>query len=489
MLREYIPPIPPLSTFLKMPPTLANTLYYGVGFFGLGIISLASLGMKNVLGDICRRLWDRKNDHVKGLKQTIAHRDAEILHLRNSLSSAEARSVGFERQLADARKQVTQVNQQKTELETRKRAVSVQKENVEYELGLRQEELSASREDVQRVQETLRQTQTLLDIRTSELRVSEAFLSRSDRFAGADVTKMIETLNFEIHQTASLMADEFSPQLKLSGGPGAMVPSVNEQGVGVHEAAVVHTEDILGEGVAKMLQTFNHREDGILLQIAFQASMCAFTEWIMDSWCYHQRESEVEAVLQEIYELLRETEEQSVSARWRILTRKYVRQLFPPVEQPSLTYHIFAACANILITAGLHESEQQLMDTLAARFSKQIADLVDRAIHLNNVIGDDVTSCEFVPIYCTPDVIFDPGTMEAPYSTGITGQESDKIMCTTDLGLLRAEKVQGEERTWHNSILLKPKIIMAADFTASPTSTDSSPGWKTRWSDGQTPEV
>ncbi|KAJ4471453.1 hypothetical protein J3R30DRAFT_3660195 [Lentinula aciculospora] len=300
------------------------------------------------------------------------------------------------------------------------------------------------------------------------------FLPQADRYAGADIMKMIETLNSEIHQTASIMADVFSPDLQ---GPGT---STDDDEVRVH-GAVVHTQEILGESMTKMLQTFNHQEENILLQIAFQASMCAFTDWIIDSWCYRDRDSEGEAVLQETYEQLRETEEQPVSARWRILTRKYVRQLYPTVEQPNPANHILDACANILIISGLHESEERLLDRLAARFSDRLALIVERAVHLNNAIGDDVTSCEFVPIYCTPDIAFDSGTMENATDNGsasgghelIFVQHENKILCTTDLGLLRAEKVQGEERTWHNTILLKPKIIMPSGLTASPTSSES----------------
>ncbi|KAJ3891815.1 hypothetical protein GG344DRAFT_88055 [Lentinula edodes] len=326
-------------------------------------------------------------------------------------------------------------------------------------------------------------------MRTAELKVAQAFLPRSDRYAGADIMKMVESLNSEIHQTASIMADVFSPDLQ---GPGTVL---GDGEVGLHEAAV-HTEEILGEGMTKILQTFNHQEENILLQIAFQASMCAFTEWIMDSWCYHDRDSEVEAVLQETYEQLRETEEQPVSARWRILTRKYVRKLYPRVEQPNLAYHILAACANILITSGLHESEQGLLERLAARFADRVALIVERAVHLNNVIGDDITSCEFVPIYCTPDVAFDPSTMENATENGsaTAGHEAifvhneNKILCTTDLGLLKAEKVHGEEGTWDNTVLLKPKIVMPSALTASPTSSES-PDWRTQSLHGEQEEL
>lgn len=107
---------------------------------------------------------------------------------------------------------------------------------------------------------------------------------------------------------------------------------------------------------------------------------------------------------------------------------------------------------------------------------------MERAIHFNNAIGDDITSCEFVPIYCTPDVAFDPSTMEntlADTQEGVVQQKEEKILCTTDLGLLRAEKVQGEERMWHHTVLLKPNIVMASGLTASPKASES-PDWKGR---------
>ncbi|KAE9390768.1 hypothetical protein BT96DRAFT_925684, partial [Gymnopus androsaceus JB14] len=321
--------------------TTSTTLaYYGVGI--LGIFSLVSLGMNKIFGCIlpwtgsAQRHRHLSSEDLEVLRRVLSERDSEISELRKSLSTAENNTKRTERELGDARKEVEHVNRRRTDLEKQAREALVKKEALENELGLRAEELALSREDEQRVQEALEQTKTLLGVRTSELKVAEAFLSRSDRYAGADIMKMIETLNSEIHQTASIMADVFSPDL--------LRPGSETDEPGVHEA-VTHTEEILGEGMTKILQTFNHQEDSVILQIAFQASMCAFTEWIMDSWCYHDRDSEVE--------LLRETEEQSVSARWRILTRKYVRQLYPAVEKPNLAYHILLACANILIVAGL----------------------------------------------------------------------------------------------------------------------------------------
>lgn len=313
--------------------TAAALAYYGVGI--LGIFSLASLGMNKVFG--CGFIWPwswtrslkRLSRHhrvssedFQVLQHALSERDTEIMELRKALSTATAQatatsenhshsgqcnnnhtnasktSTSVERELEDARKEIERMNRRRMDLEKQTREALVKKETLENELVERDAELGLSRENAERVQESLEHTKTLLDARTSELKfaVAEAFLSRSaDRYAGADIMRMIETLNSEIRQAASIMADVFSPDLQQQ-------PRKRN----IHEA-VAHTEEILGEGMTKILETFNHQEDNIILQIAFQASMCAFTEWIMDSWCYHDRDSEVELVLQETYEQLRET--------------------------------------------------------------------------------------------------------------------------------------------------------------------------------------
>ncbi|KAJ3806837.1 hypothetical protein F5876DRAFT_68613 [Lentinula aff. lateritia] len=286
-------------TTTTFPTTLA---YYGAGI--IGFFTLASFGMKKIFG--CFR-WipfsrnDLPTNVIQDLRQTLSQRDAEIVELRGSLSTAENRSTKTARELEASRKEIEHVNRTRTDLEKRAREALIGKEALEHQLDTRAEELATSREDASTIKEALNHAKTLLDMRTAELKVAQAFLPRSDRYAGADIMKMVESLNSEIHQTASIMADVFSPDLQ---GPGTVLVDGE---VGLHEAAV-HTEEILGEGMTKMLQTFNHQEENILLQIAFQASMCAFTEWIMDSWCYHDRDSEVEAVLQETYEQLRETD-------------------------------------------------------------------------------------------------------------------------------------------------------------------------------------
>ncbi|KAJ3731589.1 hypothetical protein DFJ43DRAFT_1155255 [Lentinula guzmanii] len=446
-------------TNIPFPTTLA---YYGAGI--IGIFTLASFTMKKILG--CIPWTPSGRDYLsveegEELRQQLSRKEVEITELRSSLSAAEDRSRRTARELEVSRKEVEaeHVNRTRTDSGKMAREVLGGKEALEHELEIQVKELAASRKDTNKAQEALAQMKTSLSIQSAELKVAQTFQSIPDRYAGADVLGMIETLNSEILRTASIMADVFAPDLQH---PGTVV---GDNEAGKHEAAM-DTEAILGESVTKMLQTFNHQEENIILQIAFQALMVELVCRKHTSSCEKQRNSPC------------------------LQVAHFDSQICPPdlstIKQQDLTYRILAACANILIISGLHESEQRLLNRLAARFSDRLTLIVERAMHLNDVIGDDITSCEFVPIYCFPAVPFEPSTMENATDNGSPGggyeavfvPNENKILCTTDLGLLRAEKVQGEERTWDNTVLLRPKIVMPSGLTISPTSSES-PDWKT----------
>ncbi|KAF9262588.1 hypothetical protein L218DRAFT_960049 [Marasmius fiardii PR-910] len=218
-----------------------------------------------------------------------------------------------------------------------------------------------------------------------------------------------------------------------------------------------------------MLSGFDHHRGIVLLQIAFQASMCAYSEWITTSWVYRDRDDE--QIIQEIYDRLREREEHPISSHWRILTRKYVRQVFRHTPQVDLSDYFFDAFANILVTAGLRNSGtmDELTEQLKAQFASHIAEVINRAIKLNNVIGDGITSCELVPINCETGILFDEDSMENSFDVPSWKNSSaeESILCTTELGLLRSEKVQGKDGEWTHLILLKPKAVLQSAFQAT----------------------
>lgn len=157
-------------------------------------------------------------------------------------------------------------------------------------------------------------------------------------------------------------------------------------------------------------------------------------------------------------------EEQAVSARWRVLTRTHIQRLFN--EPPHLTDYFIDAFVNILISAGVKDAqdEEHLRSAVADKIGDRVTLVTQSAIHLNKVIGEGVTSCELLTLYVVPEAPFDYATMDdtfnRPNSREKEARTAENILCTTDLGLLRAEKVKGKEGEWDKLILLKPKVIL-----------------------------
>ncbi|KAG7091391.1 hypothetical protein E1B28_010429 [Marasmius oreades] len=438
--------------------TSSSVTYYGVGF--LGIFSIASYFS-------IAKLWerfangrensvDRMQRHIDTLNQALERREAEMNQLRGDLAAAAEAMRQREKTWEKDRKEI---EEECKDLERRRQEASEQNTVLAESLQAYTQEVQLAKEEVAR----LRSLKEELETSTSAMR-EQTFPAGTNRISDTDVTFMVAGLNGDILRTAQLLTEFFESESRdrMQGlGEDALL-----------EGAIDFTKEILGDRMTDMLSGFNHREV-VLLQIAFQASICAYSEWITTSWVYRDRDDE--QMIQEIYDRLREREEQPISSRWRVLTRKYVRQVFRHTPQVDLSDYFFDAFANILVTAGLQNSGTlgELTDQLKTHFASHIADIINRAIKLNNVIGDDITSCELVPINCETGILFDEDSMENTFDPPSWSNSftEENILCTTELGLLRSEKVHGKEGEWTHLILLKPKVVLQSAFrTVSPVS-------------------
>lgn len=120
--------------------------------------------------------------------------------------------------------------------------------------------------------------------------------------------------------------------------------------------------------------------------------------------------------------------------------------------------------ANIFIAAGFKESLAALQLQITTCFGERIHLVMQCAQHLNKTIGEGVTSCDLEPLYIESTIPFDSQTMDDSLNTSdplLTPTPSDeKVLCTTDMGLGRAEKISGTSGEWHEVTLLKPKVIL-----------------------------
>lgn len=153
--------------------------------------------------------------------------------------------------------------------------------------------------ELQRAKTEQQQTAQLLETRTAELRGAEAFLTKADQLSNVEVVGLLENLNSEIMQIAAGMTEELAIEEKR------IDTEAKEQESDEAREAYARAEDTVGPRMAELLKNSEHHEDPILVQLAVQASMAAYTHWIISSWVFESPEDE--HMLSEIYARVRET--------------------------------------------------------------------------------------------------------------------------------------------------------------------------------------
>jgi hypothetical protein len=153
-----------------------------------------------------------------------------------------------------------------------------------------------------------------------------------------------------------------------------------------------------------------------------------------------------------------------VSGRWRALTRTLVRSMLhgQTVDVSSRLIPLISdAIVDALLVAGCQGTRTQVHGQLTQRFNKKIAVIVAMALRLNEVIGEEITSCELKAISMPYGVAFSPRTMDDGYDDGKwhgLASESPLVLCTTELGLQK--EVKGYDGGWQRMVLTKPKVSL-----------------------------
>jgi len=262
---------------MSSPPPLFNTstLAWGMG----GIISFIGLRLYKSFSSGDLKGLDNDRDQERSWRDELNTLERENASLRRSLADTQASIHAKDTQISNL-----QSNTAKAVNASKARVLEV-----ERQLGEVQAELK-------RVAGERSALEGLLETRSKELQMAQAYLSRTDTFSGADIKKMVVALNAEILQTAALISDAFEFQRSA--------PAVDEQGI---KLAREELDIYLGGRMLELLATSNHHEDTFLIQLACQASMCAWAKSMISSWYFHGPEAEEN--LNSIYEHLRDSGE------------------------------------------------------------------------------------------------------------------------------------------------------------------------------------
>lgn len=165
-------------------------------------------------------------------------------------------------------------------------------------LDIQNRELHSAREESSALKKEFNQLLMLLEDRTSELKGAQSFLTTADAFSGAEVTSTLQRLNAEVLQSTAFMAESMVELFFHETTP--QVSKTDEQ-----LAACKRASAAIGGVVVHFLGTKKHRDDPILIQIAFQAYLTYRLRWIACSWIIGGDENHnrfIDAIYQSVHE-------------------------------------------------------------------------------------------------------------------------------------------------------------------------------------------
>lgn len=432
----------PLLNLRNVPPSFIRSrilIYGGVATLSLyGLFTCFSLSNRLRQAQNNSKQKERRHTEKSAfLQHLLSDRQAEVGALKKSITVYMEEIERLKKCLAETACELDGVKKQNQTLEDQladqTRIQVAQNQKLEGEL--------------KKTKAEKRDSDELLRIRTTELKGAQAFLTKADVLSGAEVIKLVETLNGEIMQTAAVMAEAFTiEQTKIEAKDGD-----SEDMNKVH----ARVGEIVGFRMAELLRTSEHHEDPILIQMGLQTAMAGYTHWVISSWCFESPEDE--RMLSEVVFLTNRVEEQAVSGRWRQLTRTHFQRM---VAAPNFANDMAEVLANIFIAAGFKESLTALQLQIVTCFGERIHMVMQCAQQLNKTTGEGVTSCDLETLYIEPETPFDGHAMDDSLNTSDPVASDEKVLCTTDLGLERVEKISGTSGEWHEVTLLKPKVIL-----------------------------
>ncbi|KAI1793715.1 hypothetical protein LXA43DRAFT_885022 [Ganoderma leucocontextum] len=262
------------------------------------------------------------------------------------------------------------------------------------------------------------------------------------------VLVMVRTLNFEISEVASQVTNAFRV---------ADAPDPDKVGQAFERA-----REAVGPVMAELLESIQHQDDPILIDIALKADMVGFAVEVASAWDFqHQSRS----VFTGVYKQMRRSEPQLVSGQWRSRARKYSKQRLYNGRDlvPGFSHQLAERIADLLTVAG----GSFLAEDIHAQYAQHLQTIVRTALDLQRITGEEVVECDYEVLTAHFDDVFDPEQMEDIYNGEIaaTGPPGTipHVLSTADLGMQRSEKVSdagdGDDGLL-TTMLLKPKVVL-----------------------------
>ncbi|KAF5316900.1 hypothetical protein D9611_003552 [Ephemerocybe angulata] len=306
-----------------------------------------------------------------------------------------------------------------------------------------EEQLRRAKEKLQRAE--VRQANGVVARPDHGAHAEEVFKSKADSYAGAEIIRMVETLNSEILQCAAFVAEAIMA-----------ADSKSKEEDRVIEKCRRRTADRVGarlmEAMKRNVET--GEKDPLPLQLALQHTLLVWSCYIVQAFTPENKE--LNGQLSGIWSKIAMREEPAVAGKWRAIMASQLRG-------PTTMYRaIYDDCRYIMVAGGW-SSRASHSATLSANVQARLMAVESSIMKLKEAVIEGVTSTEVVPCICNVGQAYDPDQMDSAYPDHTDQDFVQKpIVCTTDLGVkkLVATRLRDGSLAKNYELILKPKVIL-----------------------------
>ncbi|KAI8977708.1 hypothetical protein BD414DRAFT_516978 [Trametes punicea] len=257
---------------------------------------------------------------------------------------------------------------------------------------------------------------------------------------------MVRTLNLEISEVATQVTNAFRV---------GEAPETDRAALAFERA-----REAMGPVMAELLESIQHQDDPILIDIALKADMVGFAAEIVSAWDFqHQSKS----VFTGVYKQMLRSEPHLVAGQWRSHAQKYSKQRLYNGRDLAIGFSLQLAerIADLLTVAGAFTTSE----VIHVAYAPHLETIVRTALDLQRIIGEEVISCDYEILTAHFDEVFDPEQMDDIYGGEVVMSGPPgivpRVLSTADLGLRRVEKAIGSaDGEMAVTMLLKPKVVL-----------------------------
>ncbi|KAJ2917996.1 hypothetical protein MD484_g2418, partial [Candolleomyces efflorescens] len=339
------------------------------------------------------------------------------------------------------------------------------------------EALKSVRNELAAVKQQLSDALNLSEVRGKELKGAQTFPIKTDTISATDVVQKVNTLNDEIFQMAAylgevLVYEVLEPEADRLEHRQAAIKSM-------HDRTLSYLGETLVDALAQhSLIKPKEESNPLLVQIIMQIALTNWCGGFGNRWTSYEKVEETvegqpkepsskpsiskqadhDRFVSELYNSIRDHEDQAVAGRWRSLTKAHI-----PFSTGGWDHHLMVTICSIMGVAGWATRSNDEM----GQIEKRLGSIFKPLLELRKATGEDVTSADLEISIIQSGQTFDPSYMEDAYADGRASSKSKKsapeqVINTSGLGLQKVvvKRLKGGAVQKQLEILSMPKVVL-----------------------------